>query len=109
MKKLLDPRHTASSNDGPCHWTSLPSVAKQRGGGQGKDGGAEPVEGDRKALYLECGGSYVGVYIYQNSSNHTLNMGVFYCIQVIPQTNTLRHQSLGLTAGTELSRAVHES
>lgn len=48
MKKLLDPRHTASSNDGPCHWTSLPSVAKQRGGGQGKDGGAEPVEGDSK-------------------------------------------------------------
>lgn len=47
MKKLLDPRHTASSKDDPCHWVSLPSVPKQ-GGGQEKDEGAEPVEGNSK-------------------------------------------------------------
>lgn len=35
MKKLLDPRHASSSNDGLCQWTSLPSVSKQ-GGRAGK-------------------------------------------------------------------------
>lgn len=47
MKKLLDPRHTVSSNDGPCHWVSLPSVPS-KGGGQGKDGEAELVEESSK-------------------------------------------------------------
>lgn len=48
MKILLDPRHTASSNDDPCHWVWLPSVPTQGKGGQEKDEGAEPVEGNSK-------------------------------------------------------------
>ena len=35
-------------------------------------------QSDGKVPHLECGGNYTGVYIYQNSSSHTLHMGVFY-------------------------------
>lgn len=36
---------------------------------------------DEYVLYLDWGSGYMSVYICQNSSNHTLKMGTFYCTQ----------------------------
>lgn len=38
--------------------------------------------GDENVLYHDCGGGYVGIYIYQNSLNCTLKMGIFYFMYI---------------------------
>lgn len=38
---------------------------------------------DRNFLYLNFGDVYGSIYICQDSSNCTLKMGKFYCLQVI--------------------------
>lgn len=44
MKKLLDPRHTVSSNSGPVSLGLSAICAQASGEGRGKDGEAEMVE-----------------------------------------------------------------
>lgn len=48
-------------------------------------GTKEKFWGDEYVLYLDLGGGYKGMYIFQNSSNFMLKMCAFYFTYIVTQ------------------------
>ena len=56
-------------------------------GGSIKGINEETLGGDRFTHYLGGGDGFMGVYVYQNLSNHPLEICAVHCILIIPVKN----------------------
>lgn len=61
-------------------------TCNQAGRGPSASGHGGLFWGDRNLLHFECDGSYLGAYICQNSSNGTVNIATFYCMDITLST-----------------------